>query len=186
MAIPALRPPNFANTTGIQNTHLMATGASGLTTAQREVERKFGQLETAKLEFGEGLRAATPGAVNEQAGAHNTAAPPSADVHASAAFRPSMRPTSSQQYRRERFLLLHGQRRAKVYRQYDVVLLAGNPEFQSGYHPDPVAGDGTTILASNDDIHFNGNVFNGTDNASLYSGESIILNFACRRPGPTF
>jgi hypothetical protein len=45
---PRITPANYANTNGIQNTHIMATGITGLSN-DRSTPRRFGQLELAKL-----------------------------------------------------------------------------------------------------------------------------------------
>lgn len=45
---PKITPANYANTAGIQNTHIMASGATGLSN-NRSTPRSFSQLEIAKL-----------------------------------------------------------------------------------------------------------------------------------------
>jgi hypothetical protein len=45
---PAINPANYHATGGVQNTHIMASGVSGLSN-DRSTPRRFGQLENAKL-----------------------------------------------------------------------------------------------------------------------------------------
>ena len=52
---PRITPANYTNTMGIQNTHIMATGPTGLTLEERETAQTFSTLSTAKLEYAEGL-----------------------------------------------------------------------------------------------------------------------------------
>ena len=51
---PALRRQNYANTGGIQNTHIMATGQTGISEAERETPRTLSQWENLMLEVGGG------------------------------------------------------------------------------------------------------------------------------------
>lgn len=67
-----ITPANYGNTQRIQNTHIMATGISGANEIEREKVRTFNTLETAKLEYAEGLLATTPAALAEQGAAHGT------------------------------------------------------------------------------------------------------------------
>jgi hypothetical protein len=58
---PLITPETYANTQGIQNTHIMATGATGLTEAGRESDRAFSQWENLVLEAAGGASAAFHG-----------------------------------------------------------------------------------------------------------------------------
>jgi hypothetical protein len=69
---PGITPANYSNTGGIQNTHIMATGQTGLTTTQRATPRSFGQLEKVKLEYASGVAPSLGLTVNETNGTHNT------------------------------------------------------------------------------------------------------------------
>ena len=59
-------------TFGIQNTHIMATGRTGLNELGRETDRSFSRLSQAKLDYADGLGANTPTSTNEQGGAHGS------------------------------------------------------------------------------------------------------------------
>jgi hypothetical protein len=61
-------------TFGLQNTHIMATGITGLTTAQRMVPRTLSSLSHAKLQFANGVVANPIAPHAEQAAPHGTAA----------------------------------------------------------------------------------------------------------------
>ena len=47
---PGITPANYANTGGIQNTHIMATGQTGISEAERETPRTLSQWENLMLE----------------------------------------------------------------------------------------------------------------------------------------
>lgn len=55
----------------LHNIHIMATGSTGLTSAQRRTLRSFNQLEKLKLEFAAGMAAVQGQVVAEVAGANN-------------------------------------------------------------------------------------------------------------------
>lgn len=61
-------------TFGMQNTHIMATGITGLTNAQRIVPRTFSDLSHAKLQFANGIVPNPIAPVAEQATPHASAA----------------------------------------------------------------------------------------------------------------
>ncbi len=54
---PGITPANYANTSGIQNTHIMATGSTGLNEVERETLRTFSQWSNLILETGNNLTA---------------------------------------------------------------------------------------------------------------------------------
>jgi hypothetical protein len=61
-------------TFGMQNTHIMATGITGLTNAQRIVPRTFSDLSHAKLQFANGVVSNPIAPILEQAAPHAAAA----------------------------------------------------------------------------------------------------------------
>lgn len=61
-----------ADSGGIQNQHLMATGVTGLTADQRASERTFTDRSRVKLAYADGLLADTPASLLEQSTPHNT------------------------------------------------------------------------------------------------------------------
>ena len=67
-----ITPANYANTGGLQNAHIMATGQTGITSAQRLTPRTFNTEEKAKLEFAQGMTLNPPPIIAEQAGLHST------------------------------------------------------------------------------------------------------------------
>lgn len=71
---PAISYNGFAPvpTGGVQNTHIMATGGTGLGEAGRETDRTFSRLSMAKLDYADGLSSSPPPSTNEQAGAHGS------------------------------------------------------------------------------------------------------------------
>lgn len=73
-ARPGINPSTYANTGGIQNEHVMATGPTGITEAQREQPKTFSTLSNVKLEYADNLRPTTPVVIAEQGGTHGTIA----------------------------------------------------------------------------------------------------------------
>ncbi len=72
---PGITPANYATTGGIQNTHIMATGRTGLTSANRNIPRRFSQLELAKLAQSANVYTAggfTPNLIADAGDSHTT------------------------------------------------------------------------------------------------------------------
>ena len=67
-----ITPANYSNTGGRQNTHIMATGQTGINSAGRLTPRTFNTEEKAKLEFAQGLSLNPPPIIAEQAAPHNS------------------------------------------------------------------------------------------------------------------
>ncbi len=64
---------NPANTQGLQNRHIMATGNTGLSETEREIQRSFADVSRAKLEFAQGMIPNGPTPINE-GGSNNSLA----------------------------------------------------------------------------------------------------------------
>jgi hypothetical protein len=71
--VPGIHPGNYADTMGLQNTQLMATGPTGLPN-DRSTARAFGKLELAKLEIASGVGPAVPAVLAETGLPHATPA----------------------------------------------------------------------------------------------------------------
>jgi hypothetical protein len=69
-----ITPATYGNTNRLQNRHIMATGITDLSEAEREAPRTFSTLETVKLEYAAGLTLTTPTVLTEQAAAHGSTA----------------------------------------------------------------------------------------------------------------
>lgn len=67
-----ITPTNYANTRGLQNRFVMATGSTGLDEAGREALRSFSEWERVKLAYADGVSRETPPVLSEQALPHNT------------------------------------------------------------------------------------------------------------------
>ena len=172
-----LTPSTYSNTHGWQNEHIMATGGdygTGLGETGRETARTFNTLETAKLEYADGLTA-SPGPTYLEPGAvHNTPASalsllftylPLSDVNGFSMYG-SLGAVGEYD-----FFSFTGQRNEMFTANTISQVRFLNPidSFLTLY-----ASDGTTVLASNDDIAFGGNTFNG---GTSYSDDSILLNY---------
>ena len=176
---PRIYPGNYANTLGYQNGHIMATGGTGLGETGREVVRNFNTLETAKLEFGEALTAYTPATIYETGGAHTTwqtaqtLAPtflPLSGVWASDLFGA----ISGGEYDYYSFTGGHLQRLTADIIS-DVRYVQSINSYVTLYGP-----DGATVLASNDNLYYSGNTWNG---GSFYSYDSMLLNYVLPQDG---
>jgi hypothetical protein len=177
---PRIGPANYANTQGYQNEHIMATGPTGLDEAGREQDRDFCTLELAKLEYGDGLTDHTPDTYLEPGGAHDTPATalalpftylPIAGVQG---FNMVGTIGAAGQYDYYSFT---GQQNERLTANTLSQVLFSDPvnSYLSLYGP-----DGSTLLASNNDIYFSGNTFNG---GSYYSDDSILLNYLLPQTG---
>ena len=70
---PGITPANYHATGGIQNTHIMASGVSGLSD-DRSTPRNFGQLEIAKLAQGNLLPGFAPNLIADSGDTHTNLA----------------------------------------------------------------------------------------------------------------
>ncbi|MCZ7648375.1 MAG: pre-peptidase C-terminal domain-containing protein [Planctomycetota bacterium] len=182
---PLLRDPD--DTGEAQNVHIMATGSTGLGEAARESPRTLSRLSKVKLEFSNGLTAAPQATTDEQVAGHGTPATAQALALAD--------------------LPISGVRAANVLGAvavadeldvYSFTAQAGQlitlntmSDTQSlnlpGY-ADPVDTvlslfdtDGTTLLASNDDIRYDFTTI-GTG-TTYYNQDSLIVNFTAPATG---
>lgn len=170
----------YAGITGQQNTHIMATGASGASIATRTVPRTFNTWELAKLEYAVGFAPSLGLTVNETIVPHNTIGTAQALVGQA--------------------LPISGVTAVNVNGAHTV---AGESEFYSftadagskicllinadagnfaSFDSILALFDGTgTQVAFNDDIRFSGNTFGGT--ASVYNSNSMIFNYVAPTSG---
>lgn len=171
---PDVTPANYANTGGTQNTHIMATGGTGLNETQRENNRTFSQLETAKLEFANGLTAAPPASILSQNGIATLATAQTINF--------SLLPLSGLNAAN----IIGG---LGVAGEFDYYRFFGNANelFTANIlsnsityrNANPINSvltlfdENGGVLASNNDIAFSGNVFNSF---GTYNQDSILLN----------
>jgi hypothetical protein len=175
---PGITPANYSNTAGIQNTHIMATGSTGITNAQRETDRSFSKLELAKLEFGQGLTSTAHTALTETTSAHGTTATAQAVTLQSlpisgtngAVVLAAIAATGEKDY--YQFTATAGMLftaniisdvlTGRYAKSVDTIITLYGP-------------NGTTVLATNDDTQYDGNSFNGSTN-TIQTSDSFILN----------
>ncbi|MBC8141948.1 MAG: hypothetical protein H7Y38_10960 [Armatimonadetes bacterium] len=69
-----ITPANYANTQGLQNRFIIATGSTGLEEDGREALRSFGEWERVKLAYADGVSRETPPVLSEQALPHDSLA----------------------------------------------------------------------------------------------------------------
>jgi hypothetical protein len=170
---------SVVSTDGSQNTHLMATGSTGLSEVERETARAFSLNSDVKLAYADGLLDSTPSSVLESGDAGNTAA---------AAQAVSLTPLSN--VARDAANII-GSLSAFDFDYYSLALLAGTTLTAdinyAQLNPNPVdtilrfyGPDGITLLGENDDTLFNGDTFG----SGTYGGtDSIFFNFPIAQTG---
>ncbi len=177
-----ITPDNYANTQGYQNEHIMATGNTGLGETGRETLRSFNTLETAKLEFGQGLTDDTPAALAEITDPHGTWQTAQwlsftyldlADVYGCDLYGSISGPNEWDYYA---FSGLRNQRLTANTLSY---VLYESPTYMDTYLT-LYGPDGSTVIAYNDDIWYSGNTFNG---GAAYSPDSFLLNWTLPEDG---
>lgn len=168
---PALNP---AATGGLQNTHIMATGSTGLDEAGREATRTFSTLELAKLEYAAGLTADPADPILEVGAAHGTAG-----------TAQSLAKTSLAISGVNAFSVIGGISAGGENDFYSFVGTAGSL-FTANTLSSALFGsvvdtiltlykaDGTTVIALNDDIHYGATFIGGS--GGLQSTDSLNLN----------
>lgn len=173
--IDAISPANYANTLGAQNTEIMATGSTGLDEAGREMDRTFGRMSNLMLE--------AAGGGNPAGGGTGTSLATTVLMQTNSDFGPgdtgnttatatalSLTSLPISQLRAANTLGdLESGTDLDVY-SFTVdgptslwaQLWSANRYTQSFDGILRLIGtDGLTILASNDDVRYDGNVFNG-------------------------
>jgi hypothetical protein len=177
--VPGITPANYANTGGLQNTQIMATGPTGLSD-DRSTPRSFGQLERAKLEYSNSVGTAVPFLATETGAAHNTAATAQLLTFASI-------PTSGLLVRDVGSCTIGAAGEQDWYR---FTTLANTPltvqafsylDATTKYYADSVdtflqiyRADGTTLVASDDDMYYRNNDITST--ATKQSLDAWVLN----------
>ena len=179
---PEITPARYANTAGVQNRHFMATGSTGIEELEREMPRTLSAWSRVVLEVAEGLSAAPlPLALDDAAGTASGTAQPVA---------------------------LHDRQLANAQVGYVEGRLesADDTDWFSFTVTDPtwitaelwsdewfssfddfdgqlnlVGADGTTLLASSDQIRYDGDVFGpgGLD----WGDDAFLLNIPLADPG---
>ncbi len=173
-------------TGGQHNTHIMATGITGLNEAERETPRSFSDLSHVKLEFASNLTASPLTTTAEQAGDHSTAA---------TAQQVNFQDLTMGNSAYDRAAVVEASLTAGEDDFYSFDLLAG--EFATiqiisqvlfADDIDAVLSlfdiDGSTLLVSNDDTFLDGNGVN--QGGSSYSLDSSIYNFLAPSSGQYF
>jgi len=174
-------------TGGQQNTHLMATGPTGLSETEREVQRSFSDLSHVKLEFGDGLSSSPLGTVAETPSSHATAA---------TAQHVAMQELNLGLSSFDRAAIVESASLGSLVDYYSFDLQAG--EYLTAqivstvvFGIDSIDGiltlfdtDGTTDLVTNDDTRFSADAVN--QGGSVYSEDSSIYNFLAPTTGTYF
>jgi hypothetical protein len=170
---------------GSQNTHIMATGSTGLGEAGRETQRNFSDLSSVKLEFADGVATTPLATTAEQAGAHGTAG---------AAQAIALQDTSTSGYTKAANVVGD----IADLGENDFYALTGNagdlvtinlvaqlvfPNLPGNLFNSVLwlyGTDGTTLLASNDNINYN---TTGIGMGNVRTLDSMIMNFALPTDG---
>jgi hypothetical protein len=175
--------PTYASTGDVQNTHIEATGSTGITEAQRETARTLSTIEKAKLEFGTGLRPSVPSTIAEQGAAHGTSGTAQSISLTSLAISGLTAAVvtgsigTGSEFDFYSFSAVAGQ------------LLAAEVLSDARYVDDINSvltlfdTNGTTVLATNNDIFYSGNSFNST---TMRETDSLLLNFTIPSTGTFF
>ena len=173
--LDSIKAPGYGGIVGQQNGSIMATGATGLTAAERGDPRSFNMLEMLKLEFADDVAPTLGTTVAETAGPNDTLA-------TAQAIAGSVMPVTGLSALNITGSLSSGSDFDLF--KFDAVLgslLTGNvfaTPFTSGAPTDTFLSllDSTgTLLASNDDISFTSTSLNG--GSGFYSTDSLSLNF---------
>ncbi len=173
-------------TGGIQNTHIMATGSTGLTEAGRETDRTFSRMSQAKLDYADGL-GTNPGSTNEQGGAHGTAG---TAQHITFVDLPS----SGLEGRN-----VIGQISSNGQTDFYSFDAGAGAVFSANIMSGTIFGsagvdtiirlydtDGTTILGQNDDIRWNATTYGLTSGGTSEGLDSTLLNILLASGGTYF
>lgn len=174
-------------TGGLQNTHLMATGITGLTSAQRVVPRSFSDLSHVKLEFANGLVPNPIATIQEQGGPHSTAA---------TAQHVSFTDLAIGNSGHDKALAVEGTISANgqldfysfdlLFNEFATFQIISQVLFSNDIDSliTLFDSDGTTILVSNDDTVLSSTAVN--QGGSTYSRDSSIYNFQAPRDDTYF
>jgi hypothetical protein len=173
-ARPGITPSTYANTGGIQNEHVMATGPTGINEAQREQPKTFSTLSHVKLEYADGMRPTTPGVIAEQGAAHGT-------IATAQALTLTPLPISGV----DAFFVTGNIGASGEFDFYSFTALAGSSFtahaisesiFSAAQNVDTVLtlfDPGGNMLFEVDDIRFGSSTYNS---GALYDGDSLLIN----------
>lgn len=191
---PGISPANYANTADIQNTHVIATGSTGLGEIGRETDRTFSKMSNLMLEAAGGGffgGSTVAGTVLTTTTPDITATDSVGGTTGSAtALALTSLPVSGLDSAMATGVL---QTAADV----DVFSFAVSgasrfwgqiwSEFQFGDSFDTrlrlFDADGTTVLATNEDVHYDGNTF---DSGTFRQNDSALLNISLPDAGTYF
>lgn len=179
-ANPGITPANYANTGGLQNQHIMATGPTGITEAQREVPRTFNRWERAMFDITGGTIFGGDSIVNNPIIEVNEAGDAGGTIATATAISFSAGETSGYQLSLRRgdldtssdvdiYKFTAAQAGSFTAELFSTNLFAGS--FNAMLRLYDI--DGTTLLASNDDIRYSGNAFNS---GTLQEVDPFLLN----------
>lgn len=171
---PAITPANYANTLGVQNTHIMATGDTGINEAQRETPRVFSAWSKLKLEAAKDLTP-SPLALQSELG----------DAGSSAALAQSLLLTYKPISDRNAALVA-----GSLSNELDIDWYAFDAQADSLITAELISDilptndqfntllmlfdtDGSSLLAANADIQYAGNAFGS---GSVREADSFLLN----------
>ena len=179
---PSIRPENYSNTQGIQNTHLLATGSTGITELQREQSREFSLWSRVLLDAAANISASPMVLQNEAGDAGQTAA--------TAQWVPLAPQQISQTDAASVFGTLATENDVDLF-AFDATgpgLLSAEV-WSHGWFAVPddfdslirlLASDGTTVLAENDDIRYLSDLF---DAGTTRETDSWLLNIPLEDAG---
>lgn len=173
---PGITPANYANTGGLQNQHIIATGPSGLSETGRETLRTFNRFERAVLDitggtiFGGQSVVANPITTNtdstDAGGTPGTARAVVLTAGATSGLQMALRldELDGATTDVDVFSFTVASAGALIADVYSTNLFGASFDAQIRL----IGPNGTTVLAANDDVSFNNNTFNvGTNNQEL-------------------
>lgn len=171
-----IRAPGYGGVTGQQNNFIMATGGTGLTMTQRGQMRFFNTAEKVKLEYADGLLATAGLSINESAAPKGTLATAQQVLGEvlPVSGRSAVNVVGS--------ISANGQSDFYSFTAQMGSLITANAQSQRVYSGSAtidsfieLLDSNGNLLASNDDISYNGNSFmTGSGN---YGNDSLIQNF---------
>ncbi|MFK8114920.1 MAG: pre-peptidase C-terminal domain-containing protein [Rubripirellula sp.] len=167
------------NTGGVQNLHIMATGATALSEPERETQRTFSDHSKVKLSYADGLLNFTPASVNEVGDAGDTIA---------TAMALNFTDLAVVDRRAVNVVASHSSSADTDF--FSVVLEAGstltvdiNNELFGSNPFLRVFDAASTLLASNDDTQYSGDSFGSGD---VRADDSILFNVPVATSGTYF
>ncbi|MBX3119226.1 MAG: PEP-CTERM sorting domain-containing protein [Fimbriimonadaceae bacterium] len=177
---PTIAAPGYLGVTGQQNDHMMATGATGLTSLRRGSPRSFGLLEKMKLEFADGVAPTLGTTVAEALGPKDTLAT------AQSVFGSTLPLTGISAVNITGKTSTPGQLDLYKFETTIGTSIIANT-FSHLTHGSPtnttitLIDAGGSVLFSNTDIKFSGDMF--MTSGSTYSTDSLIWNYSAPYTG---